>query len=75
MKELAKNKKLKPLIRKAKQKVSIAKVIGDGAYDSKASFRYLANQNIKPVICVRKNSSFHYRGCFERKKRLFFSKI
>jgi hypothetical protein len=66
------NKKLKPLIRKAKQKVSIAKVLGDGAYDSKASFRYLATQNIEPVIKVRKNSSFHSRGCFERKKMVVF---
>jgi hypothetical protein len=36
MKKLAKNKKLKPLIRKAKQKAPIAKLHGDGTYDSKA---------------------------------------
>ncbi len=69
---MAKNKKLKPLIRKAKQKASIKKVLADGAYDSKVSFRYLANQNILPVIKVRKNSSFRFRGCFVRKKAVVF---
>jgi hypothetical protein len=66
------NKKLKPLIRKATQKVPIAKVLGDGAYDSKATFRYLATQNITPVIKVRKNSSFHSRGCLVHKKAVVF---
>jgi len=66
------NKKLKPLIKKAKQKASIAKLLGDGSYDSKASFRYLATQNITPIIKVRKNSSFRSRGCFERKKAVVF---
>jgi hypothetical protein len=47
-------------------------VLGDGAYDSKASFRYLPTQNIEPFIKVSKNSSFHSRGCFERKKMVVF---
>jgi hypothetical protein len=72
MKKLAKSKKLKPLIRNAKQKVVIKKVLADGGYDSRASFRYLANQNMEPVIKVRKNSSFHSRGCFVRRQAATF---
>jgi hypothetical protein len=66
------NKKFRPLIRKAKQKVSIAKVHGDDGYDLRASFRYLANQNIEPVIKVHKNSLFRFRGCFVRRQAVVF---
>ncbi len=47
-------------------------MLADGGYDSRQNFRFLANQNIEPVIKVRKNSSFQSRGCFVRKKAVVF---
>ncbi len=47
--------------------VSISKVIADGAYDSRRNFRFLADNDIEPVIKVRKNASLKARGCMPRK--------
>ena len=41
--------------------------MGDGAYDSRADFRYLDRKGIEPVIKVRKNSSMKAHGCMPRK--------
>ena len=58
---------LQPLVEEASKKAKIAKTIGDGAYDTKSNFRYLAENGIEPVIKVRKNSSGKARGCMPRK--------
>ena len=41
--------------------------MGDGAYDSRANFRYLDDHGIEPVIKVRKNASLRAMGCMPRK--------
>ena len=58
---------LQPLIEEASKKGKVAKVIGDGAYDSKRNFRYLTQKGIEPVIKVRRNSSSKAEGCMPRK--------
>jgi len=58
---------LQPLVEEASEKVKIAKALGDGAYDSKKNFRYLAGKDIEPVIKVRKNTSTRAGGCIPRK--------
>ena len=58
---------LKPLAEDASQNVHVSKTIADGAYDTKANFRYLSAKGIDPVIKVRKNSSTRARGCMPRK--------
>jgi len=58
---------LQPLVEEASKKGKITKTIGDGAYDTKNNFRYLAENGIEPVIKVRKNSSGKARGCMPRK--------
>jgi len=59
---------LQPLIEEASKKGSkIAKTIGDGAYDTKSNFRYLASKKIEAVIKVRKNASSRAGGCIPRK--------
>jgi len=42
-------------------------VIADGAYDSRNNFRFLSDNNIEPVIKVRKNASTKAKGCMPRK--------
>lgn len=51
------SEKLKPLVKEASRKVKIAKIIADGAYDAKDSFRYLDGNGIESVIKVGKGSS------------------
>jgi hypothetical protein len=58
---------LRPLVEEASKKGKIAKMIGDGAYDTKSNFRYLAENEIEPVIKVRKNASSKAGGCMPRK--------
>ncbi len=41
-------------------------LLGDGAFDSEGTFRYLEENGITPIIPVRKNSSIRCRG-FRRK--------
>ncbi len=60
-------RRLRSLVSKASRQVKITKAIGDGAYDTKTNFRYLANREIDPVIKVRKNSSSKANGCMPRK--------
>lgn len=61
-------RKLVPLVKQAVQKnLHISKVIADGAYDSRKNFRFLAHNDIEPIIKVRKNASLHARGCMPRK--------
>ena len=60
-------KMLQPLVEEASTKARVVKVLGDGAYDSKTNFHYLARKGIEPVIRVRKNSSRKSGGCMPRK--------
>ena len=53
---------LQPLVEEASKKTKITKTIGDGAYDTKNNFRYLAEKRIEPVIRVRRNSSRKAKG-------------
>ena len=59
---------LQPLVEEASKKTKITKTIGDGAYDTKSNFRYLAEKRIEPVIRVRRNSSRKAKGCMPRKR-------
>ena len=58
---------LQPLVEEASRKGKIAKTIGDGAYDTKSSFRYLDANGIEPVIKVRRDASSRAGGCVPRK--------
>lgn len=58
---------LKPLVEGASSKAEVTKVIGDGAFDSRENFRFLAERGIDPIIKVRKNSSTKASGCMPRK--------
>jgi hypothetical protein len=58
---------LQPLIEEASKKAKVAKTLGDGAYDTKSNFHYLAWKGIEPVIRVRRNSSRKAGGCMPRK--------
>jgi Transposase DDE domain len=44
------------LVNRAKENVRVKRVLADGAYDSRANFRFLSNRHIKPIIRVRSNS-------------------
>lgn len=57
-----------PLVEEASSRANVTGVIGDGAYDSKETFRYLDRNGMEPVIKVRKNSSVHANGCMPRKR-------
>ena len=58
---------LQPLVEEASRRGRVAKAIGDGAYDTKSNFHYLAGNGIEPVIKVRKNTSGKAGGCMTRK--------
>jgi hypothetical protein len=58
---------LVPLVEGAASRASVTRAIGDGAYDSRAAFRYLDGKGIEPVIKVRKNASLRAMGCMPRK--------
>jgi hypothetical protein len=59
---------LQPLVEETSEKGGkIAKVMGDGAYDTKRNFRYLDANGIEPVIKVRRNTSNRAGGCVLRK--------
>lgn len=60
-------KKLKRLVRHASEKAIVVKAIADGAYDSRDNFRFLHENDVEPVIKVRKNASTKARGCMPRK--------
>lgn len=59
---------LPPLVEQARKRgANVTGVIADGAYDSRANFRYLSDRGIEPVIRVRRTSSMHALGCMPRK--------
>jgi IS5 family transposase len=58
---------LQSLVEEASRKGKIAKMIGDGAYDTKSNFRYLDESGIEPVIKVRRDASSRAGGCVFRK--------
>ena len=60
-------RRLKRLVRRAQENVRVRRVLADGAYDSKANFRFLGSQGIKPVIRVAKNSVPTRQWCYPRK--------
>ena len=45
-------RRLKRLVKRAQENVRVRRVLADGAYDSKANFRFLNSQGIKPIIRV-----------------------
>ena len=56
-------KMLKPLVEQVKDRGGkISRVYGDGGYDSKENFNYLAGNDIEPVIKTRKDASTQARG-------------
>ena len=65
--EVPDGRMLQPLVRQASSSAHVSGVMGDGAYDSRANFRYLHDARIEPVIKVRRNSSLRAMGCMPRK--------
>ncbi len=62
-------KMLKPLVKQIKGRGGeIARVYGDGGYDSRENFNYLAGNDIEPVIKTRKDASTKARGSPSRAK-------
>ena len=55
------------LVEGSAAKANVKRVIADGAYDSKNSFRMLAARGIEALIRVRKNASLKGGGCMPRK--------
>ncbi len=55
------------LVRGSSNVADLRRVIGDGAYDSKANFRMLSDLGVDPLIRVRKNASLKGGGCMPRK--------
>lgn len=58
---------IEPLVQQAMIKNKIDRAYADGAYDSRASFNFLASNGIDPAIKVRKNASRKAKGSFARK--------
>lgn len=56
------------LVQEAMSKNEIGRVYGDGAYDSRANFNFLASHKIDPAIKVRKNASRKAKGSYARKE-------
>ncbi len=48
---------LKPLVKKAKRKVKVQRVLGDGGYDSHESFKFLADEGLEAGIKVREDKT------------------
>jgi hypothetical protein len=55
------------LVRSSANVADLRRVIGDGAYDSKANFRLASEMNVEPLIRVRKNASLKSDGCMPRR--------
>ena len=60
-------RRLKRLVNRAEENVRVGRVLGDGAYDSRANFNFLDERHIKPVIRIRKGSVPKSKGCQARK--------
>jgi len=56
-----------PLLKEAMSKNNVDRAYGDGAYDSRANFNFLAANHIDPAIKVRKNASSKAKGSYARK--------
>ncbi len=65
--ETSDGRMLQPLVQRAASRAHVSRVVADGAYDSRANFRYLDGHGIEQVIRVRKNSSLKAMGCMPRK--------
>lgn len=65
--KVADGKRLRSLVNEASKQVKVTKVIGDGAYDTRSSFRYLDDEDVEPIIKVRRNASNRAGGCMPRK--------
>jgi len=64
-------KMLRLLIEQVKERGGrVNRVYGDGGYDSKENFNYLAENGIESVIKIRNNSSTKSRGSPSRAKRV-----
>jgi hypothetical protein len=61
-------KRLRRLVKRAEENVRVGRVLGDGAYDSKENFNFLAQEGIKAVLRVRKGSAPNAKGSYARKK-------
>lgn len=57
-----------PLIMEASRKVQVAKLLADGAYDSRELFNLLQELGVEPLVRVRRDSSRLARGCPARRK-------
>lgn len=63
------SKRLKRLVNRAEENgIRVKRVLADAAYDSKDNFRFLSDNQIKPVIRVRSNSIPKSNGCLPRKE-------
>lgn len=63
------SKRLKRLVNRAEENgIRVKRVLVDAAYDSKDNFRFLSDNQIKPVIRVRSNSIPKSNGCLPRKE-------
>ena len=65
--KVADGRMLQPLVEEASKNGKVAKTIGDGAYDTRSNFRYLDDEDVEPIIKVRKNASSRAGGCMPRK--------
>jgi hypothetical protein len=69
--EVSDRRVFKQLVDASASRSDVKKVLGDGAYDSRENFRYLAERGIEPVIKVRKDSSFRPKdACLEGQRSL-----
>lgn len=64
-------KKLKPLVRKAKRKARVKKVLGDGGYDTHDNFKFLAASGIEAALKVREDSNPNCGGKREEVVRAY----
>jgi hypothetical protein len=54
--------KLVPLVREAKKKAKVKKVLGDSGYDSHENFEFLAASGIEAALKVRDDSNPNFGG-------------
>ncbi len=66
------NRKFKPLVKEAAKRCTIRRVLGDGAYDAKANFNFLAQRGIEAAIRVRSSSVPRSRGSWARKQAVLW---
>jgi hypothetical protein len=62
------SKSLGHIVRESARHGTVAKLLGDGAFDSRKIFSYLDDRNIIPAIRVKKNSIPKSNGCYPRKE-------